>query len=123
MNPSNLYESYLGIYDLSESDPKDHPDIKDQRDFADRASREMERRRNRRANAKRAKIESGIKGPKPALFNANVPSSFRLKEQDNYDLILNYLLDEGFAPDETSARIIMSNMSKDWIHNIINELN
>jgi hypothetical protein len=106
MNPSNLYESYLGIYDLSEGDPKDHPDIKDQSDFADRASREIERRRHRRANAKRAKIESGIKGPKPALFNANVPSSFRLKEQDNYDLILNYLLDERFAQMRLRLRLL-----------------
>jgi hypothetical protein len=65
MNSSNIYESYLGIYDLSEGDPKDHPDIRDQRDFANRASKEMERRRHPRANAKRAKIESGIKGPSP----------------------------------------------------------
>ena len=38
---------------------------------------------------------------------------------DYYDLVLDYLLDEGYADDETVALTIMSNMSEEWIDEIV----
>jgi hypothetical protein len=118
MNSTELHEAYLEIYENKDA----HPDIADQPEFAERVNRELEARRQRRIKQERVRIERAIKGPKPALFNTNVPPSFKLKEsQDHYDLILDYLLDEGFASDLQSAQMIMSHMSIDWIYDIISE--
>lgn len=38
---------------------------------------------------------------------------------DNYDLILSHLLDEGYADSEDAALQIMSNMSEDWLDQIV----
>jgi hypothetical protein len=38
---------------------------------------------------------------------------------DNYDLIMSYLLDEGFADTEADAEVIMANMSEEWLEDIL----
>ena len=43
------------------------------------------------------------------------------EEADTYDLVLEYLLDEGFADTEESAVQIMSNMSEEWRDEILGE--
>lgn len=45
------------------------------------------------------------------------------EEIDNYDLVMEYLLDEGFAETEEDACGIMFNMSEAWVDDIINEAN
>ena len=43
------------------------------------------------------------------------------KEQvDLYDILLSYLLDEGYAETQQAAEAIMVNMSEEWIGSIIN---
>jgi hypothetical protein len=56
-----------------------------------------------------------IKGPK----KKNV---IRKEEVDLYDIILSYLLDEGFASDEKSAEAILGAMSEAWVESISESL-
>jgi hypothetical protein len=42
-------------------------------------------------------------------------------EVDNYDLVLEYLLDEGFCETEDKAEAMMAHMSEGWIESIIDE--
>jgi len=44
------------------------------------------------------------------------------EQVDLYDLIFDYLLDEGYADTEQSATVIMTNMSEDWIDDICEEV-
>ena len=39
-------------------------------------------------------------------------------EPDLYDVILEYLLDEGYADTNENALVIMANMSEDWRESI-----
>jgi hypothetical protein len=43
----------------------------------------------------------------------------RKDTNESYDIILSYLLDEGYANTQESAEAIISNMSEDWILSII----
>lgn len=43
------------------------------------------------------------------------------EDVDTYDVVLDYLLDEGYADTEEAALVIMSNMSEAWVDNIIDE--
>ena len=40
---------------------------------------------------------------------------------DTYDLVLEYLVSEGFADTEENAQVIMSNMSEAWFKSIVEE--
>jgi hypothetical protein len=42
-----------------------------------------------------------------------------LTRKESYDLIISHLLDEGYANTSDQARIILKNMSEDWMHNIL----
>ena len=46
---------------------------------------------------------------------------FQNEELDVYDLVLDHLLDEGYADSEQDALQIMSNMSEEWVDEIIDE--
>jgi hypothetical protein len=62
------------------------------------------------------------KGEKSAFGTMrNVGGPYK-EEFDTYDLVLEYLLDEGFADTEDSALQIMSNMSEDWRGKILENL-
>jgi hypothetical protein len=41
------------------------------------------------------------------------------EEVDIYDLVLDYLLDEGYCDDVESAEVIMANMSEEWLEEIL----
>jgi len=43
------------------------------------------------------------------------------EELDIYDVVLEYLLDEGYADSESDAIIIMSSMSEEWIESVIED--
>jgi hypothetical protein len=45
----------------------------------------------------------------------------RTEDVDLYDLILDYLLNEGFCDDEEAATVIMAHMSEDWREEILDE--
>lgn len=41
------------------------------------------------------------------------------EEVDNYDIVLEHLLDEGYCDDAESAEVIMTNMSEEWRETIL----
>lgn len=61
-----------------------------------------------------------------AQKNKNRPESEKrsktVSEADAYDLVLDYLLDEGYADSEDNAITIMANMSEEWKTNILNSI-
>jgi hypothetical protein len=46
-------------------------------------------------------------------------SKEKKKLGEQYNLVLSYLLDEGYADTQESALVIMSNMSEEWIESIV----
>lgn len=61
-----------------------------------------------------------IAGDAQAHYYRNVGSRRAKNESyDNYDLILSHLLDEGYADSEENAVKIMSNMSEEWVEDIL----
>lgn len=44
------------------------------------------------------------------------------EEVDLYDLVLDYLLDEGFCDDVDAGEVIMAHMSEEWREEILNEV-
>jgi hypothetical protein len=44
-----------------------------------------------------------------------------LATEDVYYTVINYLIDEGFATDESSAHIILESMSEEWFDQVITE--
>jgi hypothetical protein len=62
--------------------------------------------------------------PRPAAAPVRRPAPTRapiLQRQsfDPFDIIMGYLLDEGYAEDEKSAAVIMANMSEEWKQSIM----
>ena len=60
----------------------------------------------------------------PKDKKSSYPSSVATakEEVDIYDIILSYLLDEGYAEIQEQAEVIMVNMSEDWRDSIIESL-
>lgn len=70
--------------------------------------------------------KSGIKGlikrgAEKVKRGAERVASRMSEEVDIYDLVLEYLLDEGYADTEESANVIMANMSEGWRDEILDE--
>jgi hypothetical protein len=80
--------------------------------------------------ARRARMEAPSSGPGRSRHMARADRMDRvaksMKEEaedvDTYDLVLEYLLDKGFADTEDSALQIMSNMSEEWRGSILETL-
>jgi hypothetical protein len=51
--------------------------------------------------------------------STNSSEVFQKEDVELYDLVLEYLIDEGFVDSEDAARNIMSVMSEDWKHSIL----
>lgn len=63
-------------------------------------------------SARAQALRSG--GPQGSARSRVLNQSF-----DPFDVVMGYLIDEGYADSEDSAVIIMSNMSEDWVHSIV----
>jgi len=55
------------------------------------------------------------------IEQANRARGNQQEQVDLFDVVLNHLLDEGFADTEQNAITIMANMSEEWIDGIIDE--
>ena len=68
---------------------------------------------------------SATKPTKPTKATATKPTkttSYGMEEEfDLYDVVLDHLLDEGYANTEEDALAIMANMSEEWIDSIFEE--
>jgi hypothetical protein len=70
--------------------------------------------------AAKSAVKRGIGGAARALARGARNVARRLGEDvDAYDVVLNYLLDEGYANTEDQAIAIMANMSEDWRNQIL----
>lgn len=47
----------------------------------------------------------------------------KIEYREDYEMILSYLLDEGYADNEKSALAIMNSMSEEWMESIIEQSN
>ena len=92
----NLSEAYNGVYEQQIGIPL--------KDASDRAAREQ----LKKMIPKGEKIYT----PKSSLQNASY-------EPDAFDIILEYLIVEGYADTNENALVIMANMSEEWIETII----
>lgn len=59
--------------------------------------------------------------PKPKMVKKDGKWVKVKEEYEIYNLILEYLLDEGYADSFESAEIILENMSDEWINDVIEE--
>ncbi len=93
-----LYESYVGLYEKSES-CDEYEDVE-----------------------KEEKEEKGEKEEKKSEPNGKKDKTKDKKEMkessDLYDLVLEYLLDEGLCESVENAEIMMAHMSEGWVNAI-----
>jgi len=103
----NLQEAYLGVYyDLDEAE-KVFPYGK--------VGDKLRSLHSKRQEAKTPEEENRIANRQKKINKEyNVP----MEQLDLYDLIFDYLLDEGYADTEESATVIMANMSEEWVDSI-----
>jgi hypothetical protein len=91
-----LYESYMGLYEKSES-CDEYEDVE--------------------------KEEKGEKEEKKSEPNGKKDKTKDKKEMkessDLYDLVLEYLLDEGLCESVENAEIMMAHMSEGWVDSIV----
>jgi hypothetical protein len=70
-----------------------------------------------------AKVEGGDKDLQSARGSTRSAGTLTPKEKkqlgEQYNLVLSYLLDEGYANTQESALVIMANMSESWIESIV----
>lgn len=73
-----------------------------------------------------AKVEGGDKDLQSARGSARSAGTLTPAEKkklgEQYNLVLSYLLDEGYASNQESAEVIIENMSESWIESIVESL-
>jgi hypothetical protein len=129
-----LYESYMGVYeqndyieeDVEEIDEEQKPLPKEKmRKQADRAleSGRMAARRgdedevnNQRKRYMGISFAKKKNSPHEAYRTSPLNNSY---EYDLYDLVLEYLLDEGLCESVENAEIMMAHMSEGWVDAIV----
>jgi hypothetical protein len=115
-----LYEAYASVYNSSEYlEESQHA-----RENPDEYERSSEAREGRRKRSGINDPKTGINSPAFADFMAQQMGGKKKKKamkEDVYQIILSYLLDEGYADDAHSAVAIMGNMSEEWRDSILSE--
>lgn len=116
-----LYEAYASVYNSSEYlEESQHA-----RENPDEYERSPEAREGRRNRSGINDPKTGINSPAFAAFMAQQMGGKKKKKamkEDVYQIILSYLLDEGYADDAHSAVAIMGNMSEEWRDSIVESL-
>ena len=107
----NLQEAYLSVYEDSDIARRAKSAVEHQRAGHHGDDNAMEKESEE--STKSVKKATKYKGPKAT---PSMPESF-----DFYDIVLSYLLDEGYAETEESAIVIMANMSEEWREEILDE--
>jgi hypothetical protein len=115
-----LYEAYSQIYE-GKSDDNLTPLQKIRKRNQDQSlvSSAGGQTSERRSYHKAARGEKKAKGEKSAFGTMRHVGGPYNEEVDVYDLVLDYLLDEGFCDDVESAEVIMANMSEEWMDEIV----
>ena len=117
-----LYEAYSQIYE-GKSDDNLTPlqKIRKRNQDPSLVSSAGGQTSERRSYHKAARGEKKAKGEKSAFGTMRHVGGPYNEEVDVYDLVLDYLLDEGYCDDVESAEVIMANMSEEWLDEILDE--
>ena len=113
-----LYEAYASVYNSAE--------YLEEAQHARENPEKYEDERRKMSKKQRAMNDpkTGINSPAFAAFMAQQMGGKKKKKdvkEDVYEIILSYLLDEGYADDAHSAVAIMGNMSEEWRDSIIED--
>ena len=100
-----MSEAYAQVYSEQETPMGQHPGKSTNKATRDRY--ETQRRRN--------EAPTGVGVPDKSVGYGG------LKDDVNFDVIKDYLLDEGLASNEKAALAIMANMSEEWMQSILVE--
>ena len=95
-----LYESYMGVYEKNES-CDDYEDVEKEEEGEKEEKKSEPKDKKDKAKDKKEMKESN----------------------DLYDLVLEYLLDEGLCESVENAEIMMAHMSEGWVESIVDEAN
>jgi hypothetical protein len=116
-----LYEAYASVYNSAEYlEESQHA-----RENPDEYERSSEAREGRRRRSGINDPKTGINSPAFAAFMAQQMGGKKKKKEvkeDVYQIILSYLLDEGYADNAHSAVAIMGNMSEEWRESIVEQI-
>ncbi len=129
----NLQEAYMEVYqelDEAKSDEGLSRDEKERVRAERQGGRDRISRGMRNDVMRGKKREKGVKSSYDSLGNMNrtryrqqqfkrTGNPLYSEEFDLYDIILSYLLDEGYAETPEAAEAIMVNMSEDWRESIV----
>lgn len=124
-----LYESYMGVYEQDEyfeeeQKPLPKEKMRKQADRALESGRNAARRGDEDEVINQRKRYMGISFAKK---KNDPPEAYRTSPLNNsydydlYDLVLEYLLDEGLCESVENAEIMMAHMSEGWVDSIIDE--
>lgn len=106
----DLIEAYLSVYEDSDIKSRAKAAVDHQR-HGDHGDDDALQKATKAV--KKATKYPGRQGPK---VTPSLPESV-----DLYDVVLDHLLDEGYADTEENAITIMANMSEEWIDEILDE--
>ena len=114
-----LYEAYASVYNSAEYLEEAQHARENPEKYEDDERRKMSKKQRAMNDPK-----TGINSPAFAAFMAQQMGGKKKKKdvkEDVYEIILSYLLDEGYADDAHSAVAIMGNMSEEWRDSIIED--
>ena len=114
-----LYEAYASVYNSAEYLEEAQHARENPEKYEDDERRKMSKKQRAMNDPK-----TGINSPAFADFMAQQMGGKKKKKdvkEDVYEIILSYLLDEGYADDAHSAVAIMGNMSEEWRDSIIED--
>jgi FtsZ-interacting cell division protein YlmF len=94
-----LYESYMGVYEKNES-CDDYEDV--EKEEEEEEGEKEEKKSEPKEKKDKAKDKKEMK-----------------ESNDIYDLVLEYLLDEGLCESVENAEIMMAHMSDGWVNAIV----
>ena len=114
-----LYEAYASVYNSAEYLEEAQHARENPEKYEDDERRKMSKKQRAMNDPK-----TGINSPAFAAFMAQQMGGKKKKKdvkEDVYEIILSYLLDEGYADNAHSAVAIMGNMSEEWRDSIIED--
>jgi hypothetical protein len=110
-------------YDLSEYTWDDMIDIYEDSRSKIRPKTDAELKAYAEVLGKLADTATKVRGPEPSQRNKPRKRTTDMRNvqvhEDLYDVILSYLLDEGYAESVEQAEVIMVNMSEEWRESIV----
>lgn len=127
----NLYAAYRSVYEdqqsLTEEVDVELDEAKAEAGKSDFEKNDIRGRRYIEKTQGKKGVENYDKSPVETRGNwvgaarRRAHTAQHNEEVDVYDLVLDYLLDEGFCDDVESAEVIMANMSEEWLEEILDE--